>query len=75
MKINFLRIVPSQANFVMCEVLAPHTGRELTVKLLERNILVKELSAYNELCNREYVRIAVGNEKDNERLIAVLRGI
>lgn len=75
MKINFLRIVPSQANFVMCEVLAPHAGRELTVKLLERNILVKELSAYNELCNREYVRIAVGNEKDNERLIAVLRGI
>lgn len=75
MEISFLRVIPSQASYVMCEVNEPHTSRELAIKLLERNILIKEFSKDTDLYNRQYVRLAVRNENDNERLITALRDI
>lgn len=72
-KIRFLRIIPSQANYVMCEVSGPYTSRELTIKLLEKNILIKDLSQKAGFDNKQYVRIAVRNDADNEKLIAALR--
>ena len=38
--ISYLRVIPSEANYVLCEVLAPHTPRELAIRLLkDHNIL------------------------------------
>lgn len=72
-KIRFLRVIPSQANYVMCEVNEPYTSRELTVRLLEKNILIKDLSQKTGFDKKQYVRIAVRNDADNEKLIAALR--
>lgn len=72
-KIRFLRVIPSQANYVMCEVSEPYTSRELTVRLLEKNILIKDLSQKTGFDKKQYVRIAVRNDADNEKLIAALR--
>lgn len=69
--ITFLKVLPTEANYVLCEVLSPHTPRELAVSLLKNNnILIKDCS---KKCNGNYVRIAVRNTEDNEVLIKALK--
>lgn len=71
--ISFLRVIPSQANYVLCEVQAPMTSKALTVKLLEKNILIKDLADKNGFGGKQYVRIAVRDDKDNQTLIEALK--
>lgn len=67
----YLRILPSEANYVLCEVLPPHTPRELAVRLLKQHhILIKDCSAK---CHGNYIRLAVRNTEDNDRLLNALR--
>lgn len=69
--IPYLRILPSEANYVLCEVLPPHTPRKLAVRLLKQhNILIKDCSAK---CHANYIRLAVRNTEDNDRLLNALR--
>jgi histidinol-phosphate/aromatic aminotransferase/cobyric acid decarboxylase-like protein/choline kinase len=70
--IGFLRVIPSQANYLCCEVMAPFTSKELAIKLLDQNILIKDLADKTGFGGKQYVRIAVRDEKDNDRLIAAL---
>lgn len=72
-EVSFLRVIPSQANYVLCEVLAPMTGKNLTVQLLEKNILIKDLAEKNGFAGKQYVRIAVRDDKDNQALVDVLK--
>ena len=71
--ISFLRVIPSQANYVLCEVQAPMTSKALTVQLLEKNILIKDLADKNGFAGKQYVRIAVRDDKDNQALIDALK--
>ncbi|MDO5720257.1 MAG: aminotransferase class I/II-fold pyridoxal phosphate-dependent enzyme [Actinomycetaceae bacterium] len=74
-EIPFLRVIPSQANFVTCEVLSPHTASELTSKLLEKDLLIKDLSSKDGFNGQNYIRLAVRSTEDNERLLSVLRAL
>jgi len=70
-KISYLRILPSEANYVLCEVKAPHTPRELAIRLLKDNkILIKDCT---EKCDAPYIRLAVRDTKDNNKLIEALK--
>ena len=72
--ISYLRVIPSQANYFLCEVLPPFTSHDLTVKLLnESNILIKDCSTKKAFGGRSYIRIAIRNREDNEMLIEVLK--
>lgn len=71
--ISFLRVIPSQANYVLCEVQAPMTSKSLTVQLLEKNIFIKDLADKNGFNGKQYVRIAVRDDKDNQALIEALK--
>lgn len=69
--INYLRVVPSEANYLLCEVLPPHTPRDLAIQLLKKyNILVKDCTSK---CHAPYIRIAVRDTKDNNCLIEALK--
>ena len=74
-EISFLRVIPSQANYVLCEVKMPYTSRRLTSMLLEDNILIKDLSEKIGFEGRQYVRIAVRKEEDNQALITALKAM
>lgn len=74
-EISFLRVIPSQANYVLCEVKSPYTSRRLTSMLLEDNILIKDLSEKTGFEGEQYVRIAVRNEADNQALITALKAM
>lgn len=72
--IPFLRVLPSQANYFLCEVLPPYSARELTSSLLEKHdILIKDCSGKSAMKGRNFIRIAVRDEKSNDALVAGMK--
>lgn len=75
-EISFLHVMPTQANFVFCEILSPFTANGLALELLKNhNILVSACSAKKGIEPNKYVRIAVRNTADNNKLIEALNEI
>ncbi|MBD5334084.1 MAG: aminotransferase class I/II-fold pyridoxal phosphate-dependent enzyme [Bacteroides sp.] len=76
-EIPFLRVIPSQANYFLCEVLPPFTAYELTLKLLtDADILIKDCSAKKGFQEgSQYVRIAIRDHVDNMKMISSLKNI
>lgn len=73
-KINFLRVIPSQANYFLVEVLPPFTANELVLRMLkEYNILMRDCSNKEGFDGKQYMRIAVRDHKDNTKLIESLK--
>ncbi len=73
-EIPYLRILPSQANYFCCEVTNKFTSAELTMLLLERyNIMIKDCNSKNFLQGKNYIRISVRNQEDNDRLVQALK--
>ena len=71
-QIAYLRVIPSEANYVMCEVKEPMSSQRLAELLLKENILIKNLS--NKIHNgKQYVRLAVRTEEENQRLTEILQ--
>ena len=69
-----LRVLPTQANFFCVEITGKYTSAELTLLLLERyNIMVKDCDTKNGLKGRNFVRLSVRNEADNNQLIHALK--
>lgn len=70
--IPFLRVIPSQANYFLCEVLGKYTSQELTdVLLIEYNILIKNCAKKHGFGNRNYIRLAIRDREDNRRLTEI----
>jgi histidinol-phosphate/aromatic aminotransferase/cobyric acid decarboxylase-like protein/choline kinase len=73
--VPFLRVMPSQANYFLCEVLPPYTAKEIVIYMLRHhNILTRDCSLKPGLDpNKQYMRIAVRNHEDNTRLVVALK--
>lgn len=73
-QIDYLRIIPSQANYFLCEIIEKYSSGELTELLLNKyNILIKDCGAKKAFQEGEYIRIAVRSTLDNLRLIEALK--
>lgn len=71
--IPFLRVMPSQANYFLCEVLPPFTARELVVRMLQQhNILLRDCSDKQGLDGKQYIRISIRSHEDNAQLISAM---
>ncbi len=72
--VPFLRVIPSQANYFLCELTGCFSSRELALRLLtEHNILIKDCSAKKGFpSDRQYVRIAIRDRHDNSKLVNAL---
>lgn len=70
-QIPWLRAIPSEANYILCEITGQFTGSELACHLLKKNIFVKDLS--EKIGNgRQYLRFAVRREEENDYLTRCL---
>ncbi len=69
-----IRPLPSQANYITCELTAPVTAAELTGWLLSRHdIFIKDLTGKRGIpAERQYVRLAVRSSSDNKKLLKAL---
>ena len=73
-KFSQLKIYPSQANYVMCEVLGGISSHKLATELVSKyDILIKDLSNKAGFEKRSYIRIAVRSRDDNQKLIDALK--
>ena len=71
-QIQGLRVIPSQANFIMVELLDDISPTALLKRLLIKyDILIKELTTKTN--GRNYLRIAVRNTMDNDVLLEALK--
>ena len=72
--INYLRVLPSQANYFLCEVLNKFTSTSLAnILLLKYNILIKDCASKSSFHSSNYIRIAVRNREDNDLIIKCLK--
>ena len=73
-EIKCLKVYPSQANYILCEVLGGMSSHELTIKLLEDyELLIKDLSSKQGFNGKSFIRLAVRSEEDNDKLIKSLK--
>ncbi len=71
-----LRVIPSQANYFLCEVTGAMSSTALTERLLnEHDILIKDCNGKKGLEGRNFVRIAIRGPQDNDRLVTALNTI
>ena len=75
--VPYLRVMPTQANYFLCEVLPPYSATEIVIYMLrQHNILTRDCSGKPGLDpNKQYMRIAVRNHEDNSRLVAGLKAL
>ena len=73
-EIPFIHVMPTQANFVLCEVKEPYSSMEIVKRMLrEHNILLSACSAKKGLHGGKYLRIAIRGHQDNARLIEAFK--
>ncbi|WP_404987657.1 aminotransferase class I/II-fold pyridoxal phosphate-dependent enzyme [Clostridium culturomicium] len=72
--ISFLKVYPSQANYVLCELKDGFKSKEMAIELLEKdNVLIKDLGEKTTFEGKEFIRLAVRDEEDNNYLLNVLK--
>ena len=75
-EISFLRVMPSQANYFLCEVIPPQTANSLVINMLKKhNILLRDCSDKKGLDGKQYMRIAVRSHEDNAALICAFKDL
>lgn len=67
-----LRVLPSQANYFMCELTGGVTATALTTALLQDNIFIKDLTSKVKE-GTQFIRIAVRTEEENHALVEAMR--
>lgn len=71
-EIPFVKVYPSQANYVMCELTDGCESRKLAEELLEKNILIKDLTG--KIGNgKQYIRLAVRTVDENHYLVEQMK--
>ncbi len=74
--IPYLRVIPSQANFFLCEVTSKYSSFELARLLLDcHNIIIKDCSSKDAFNFSNYIRLAVRSQVDNRILINTLKAL
>ncbi len=72
--IQGLRVIPSQANYVMAEITNGVSAKELTRRLIvNNNILIKNLYPKMNEKERQFIRLAVKTVEENNKLIEALK--
>ena len=72
--IPWLRVIPSQANYFLCEVLDKYSSKELLkVLLIKYGVLIKDCSTKSGFDGKNYIRVAVRGKADNDKLVESLK--
>lgn len=68
------RVYPSNVNYLLVEIKAGMTARELKERLVHQHILIRDCSSFMGLSGG-FFRVAVRTREENERLLACLQSI
>ncbi len=71
--LGMFEIMPSQANYFLCKIKGDYSARDLTKYLLgEHDIYIKDLTGKKGIPDDKWIRLAVRNREDNDRLVSTL---
>lgn len=70
--IPFLRVIPSQANYFLCEVIDRFNSAELTQEMIEHDVIISNCGLKSNMSGRNLIRLAIRNREDNAKLIQIL---
>ena len=71
-----IRVIPSQADYLMIELTGGHSAGHVTERLLNQyRCLVKDLSSKLSADNRQFLRLAVRNQEEDDVLVSALREV
>lgn len=73
--IPYLRVIPSQANFFLCEVVDKYTSAQLTQLLIEHDVLISDCARKRNMAGQNLIRLAVRSTEDNNKLIGILQSL
>ena len=73
MQISYLRIIPSQANYFLCEVVGKYTSVELTQRLIEYDVIVSNCGLKAHIEGHNLIRLAIRSREENAKLIEILK--
>ncbi len=71
--IDWIEVLPSQANYFLCEIKDRYTSKELAELLVRSNILIKDCSTKKGFGGRNFIRIAIKGTEDNNALVNALK--
>ncbi len=71
--ISFLQAYKSGANYLLCRITNDMSARLLSVKLVEKNILIKDLTGKVGIPGDKYLRLAVRDKHDNDIVLSELK--
>lgn len=74
-EVPYLHVMPSQANYFLCEITDRYTSKELTQILLDHDVLISNCGRKLHMGEKNLIRIAVRSKEDNDRLISILKTI
>ena len=75
--ISYLHVIPSQANFFLCEVTDKYSSAELANELIRKDILISNCSTKRCMkgTGKQLIRLAIRDRKDDTKLINVLKSL
>ena len=73
-KIEQLRVLPTQANYIMAEILEKYSSKELArILLVHYDIFIKDLSKKVNNKDRQFIRISIRNTEDNNKFLSAIK--
>lgn len=72
-EIPYLHVMPSQANYFLCDVIDRFTSKDLTQILLDHDVLISNCARKKNMGEKNLVRIAIRSKEDNDKLIDILK--
>ena len=66
-------MIPTQANYVTCEIISRQNKHAACTGFTRKKYFYKRFVNKKGFDGRNYIRIAVKNEEDNDKLIAALK--
>ncbi len=74
-EIPYLHVMPSQANYFLCEVTDKYTSAELTQLLIERDVIISNCGKKKNMNDKNLIRLAVRDRHDNSKLVEILKSL
>lgn len=72
-KIEEFRVIPSEANYVTIELLSGNSKKLCSEMLEKYNVFIKDLTPKINWLNKQYIRVAIRDEKDNAYFIGTIK--
>ena len=71
--ISYLHVVPSQANYFLCEIVDKYSSSQLAQMCIDNDVIISDCGLKSNMKHKQLIRIAVRSREENCKLVAILK--